>query len=557
MLNASTPMPDSRRNWLQVFFGSTFVLPLRPSGGENVYGCVYVAVMLCATLGALPVADTQGQLVQPVATVAAGFAGRHESPDLVEHPAVPVSLIGQLANKLKPRTVRNSLRQFAVFYHSLNIQVFDHDQLVFLNQSGRRLVGPVETAVGDSRIYLRNCHSCPSSPVGAFLLAGQITLGLSQSAGEPLGQLRIVNGTAIAEGCEGSNPQVNADFAGRWWHGAVVFVDADADEVFPTGRFADGDCRWIGHESTGPSDIQSPQLGYRQAAITGIPLECRASVRGGLPMSALLEPWIPCSLCKEVAERRVEMPQGLLEWNARNISQPRCFVVSFPRSQLGGCAFVARALASHTVGFGAIVQSPVEHIPHAAERSSKNLLLLCRWVESVSVGLDGHSNTLLRFDVLLDFADRGTPRSAHEITVRPQGWKATLERWVFLAKQAARPALDCLYKSMNPELRIAVNQQMNMVGHHFNLLQSAIAFLANFGGNAFESHIDTLNQHVSPVFRAPDDVVIAVENDISAGSDRHCVDYTRATKLVNRALRIGLKQTASGDSFQLTIPPHA
>jgi hypothetical protein len=68
---------------------------------------------------------------------------------------------------------------------------------------------------------------------------------------------------------------------------------------------------------------------------------------------------------------------------------------------------------------------------------------------------------------------------------------------------------------VNAEFRVAFDKQVDVIRHHLNLDQGHVTLRANFCGDCFEPYIDIVDQNLSPILRAPDNVKLAVKGDIA------------------------------------------
>src|SRR5690606_18817288 len=98
-----------------------------------------------------------------------------------------------------------------------------------------------------------------------------------------------------------------------------------------------------------------------------------------------LERWVLRSLGEEVRERRLKVPQCLLERNRRHLVQEREFGGSLPLGERGRGLHVGDAAALLGVGAGPLLQGLVVDEADAAERPKQFFGLLGGRVEAVLV----------------------------------------------------------------------------------------------------------------------------------------------------------------------------
>src|SRR5215475_5826530 len=146
----------------------------------------------------------------------------------------------------------------------------------------------------------------------------------------------------------------------------------------------------------------------------------------------------------------------------------------------------------------------------------RSLTLLVLSVIANPIRFFGHaasSHVLLVLDVLLDDRQRRPADSRDEIAVGPQRRQAALQPREFLSQEPRRSSFDQLDEPVNAELRVAFDQQVNVVGHNLDLKQLYLPLGADLRSDRFEAKINAIDQNLSSVFRTPDDVVFAIEGD--------------------------------------------
>jgi len=75
------------------------------------------------------------------------------------------------------------------------------------------------------------------------------------------------------------------------------------------------------------------------------------------------------------------------------------------------------------------------------------------------------------------------------------------------------------------ELRIDLNQKMNVVRHHLHFDQFTSSIVGDVLQDGFQSFVNPFNQNFPPIFRTPDDVVLARIDHVSVASVLHAYHY--------------------------------
>jgi hypothetical protein len=74
---------------------------------------------------------------------------------------------------------------------------------------------------------------------------------------------------------------------------------------------------------------------------------------------------------------------------------------------------------------------------------------------------------------------------------------------------------------MYAELRIDINQEVNVIRHNLGLNQDAVRLPDHLGDDPLESPIDAFDQNRAPVFRAKNYVILARKDDVAVRSIIH------------------------------------
>jgi hypothetical protein len=111
----------------------------------------------------------------------------------------------------------------------------------------------------------------------------------------------------------------------------------------------------------------------------------------GLPAFAALEGRIVGVLLEESGERRVEVPQGHLQRLGVDLREPGQFRLDLRQSVHQGKA--GEFFLSLGVGFGLLLQTPVEDKPDAPKVLFQHLALRVIWIQSELVGSEDHGFT--------------------------------------------------------------------------------------------------------------------------------------------------------------------
>src|SRR5579884_4196200 len=119
------------------------------------------------------------------------------------------------------------------------------------------------------------------------------------------------------------------------------------------------------------------------------------------------------------------------------------------------------------------------------------------------------SDALLVLDVFLHGVKTDASDRRHEVAVRPDRRKTGLEPRRLLPEIVAGAALHPLHDTMDAKLRIAFDEDMNVVRHDLHLDDLRAHIVRDRLKDLFERPVDRRLEHRASVLRAPDDVVSA------------------------------------------------
>jgi hypothetical protein len=120
----------------------------------------------------------------------------------------------------------------------------------------------------------------------------------------------------------------------------------------------------------------------------------------------------------------------------------------------------------------------------------------------------------LLLDVLLDHFKWRPADSGDEVAVCPKCWQTRLQEAKLRSQQTGRFSLDVLDQAVDTELRIDLNQKVNVIRHYFELNQLTLKLDTGLLYNLLETDVGAINQDSSAVFWAPYNVVLAGVHDV-------------------------------------------
>ena len=257
--------------------------------------------MVSTTFRTLPATHRKLKTFQCVAAMGTPFTGWIPFVDLDKGTPILGCFVLQLPDDFTPARITDSLCEFRVFDHVLDLQTFHADKLVFLNQFCGQFVLEVLATVSNFGVNSGNLQFCLSEISGAFLLPAKTTLVLCQLRFVLVGVFGISRLCAIGSNNAVFDPKNDTDGATGDRQGIKFCLTKHRDKVPTCTVFGDSHSGWFVGNILAPTDIQwFFVLGEREFSI--VPLESRAGVLSALSGSFFLESWIFRPTIPEVFE---------------------------------------------------------------------------------------------------------------------------------------------------------------------------------------------------------------------------------------------------------------
>jgi len=358
----------------------------RPPSGQDIHCGIDLPIVHGSTDGADPLTDGQGQSVQHVSAAGTGLTGGKPPIDRDQCAPVPGGLVFEHRSQRQPRGIRDTPGQTVVLQHVPDGQILDDNHLVLADESSRQLVQGIPTPISDSGVHPGELTGCFCPVQRAHNLSRQDALSADEASPFPLFVLRASHFLAGRQRRQFGDAQVDANRG----DGCRKLLDdgLDQDRYVPTpGRIPrHGDRGWLcaRRQGTRPPDVQRlSHLCKRQPTIA--PAETRTRVfRRRLAPLARLEPRVPRPFVEEIRERRLQVPQALLQRHRGHVGQEPKILTSLPLGQQRRGICIGHALLP-IPRCGANLQGLVVHQTYAPKRAGQLSGLHCGRIEAVAI----------------------------------------------------------------------------------------------------------------------------------------------------------------------------
>jgi hypothetical protein len=360
----------------------------RQPGGQDIFGGINVAIMQSTTTGTFPVTDTLRHRFHHVPALRTSLAAREEAVYLHQGAPIPIGFVLQLTDQLAPRRIGNGSAVSLTPQHPFDAQVLDGDQLVFLDQPCRELMQVIFARVGDPGVDTGNPLPRLLAITRALLLLGEPLLRLCQADAMAVEATRVLDRLALAGDQQTLEPQVHTDAAlDRWELPDRMVVHQQGHMPTPSRRKAD---RHSGRRAafrnlSAPTNRQR-LLAFSQKQPPITPTESRASELSRSAIAFLLEVRVSSPLREEVGERRLEVPQCLLQRDAGDLVEELQIILLLPAGEHGAGLEIGDRLRLRAPNRAASIQRPVVDQTHATQCPTQERFLLGCGIEAVAEG---------------------------------------------------------------------------------------------------------------------------------------------------------------------------
>lgn len=443
------------------------------------------------------------------------------------------SFVGGHRGQLSPRGVINMLRQHSAS-EAFRVEVFERDASEAIDELTAFFVQKVATGSTNVRLKLRGSGLALAADFRAALASGEGALQASELRGVTLRDIRTGDRLTIREGEKRGKAKINADAIGA---GPVNGFDLDVKNDVPLARVAREDRRrWLARQLTMPADFdlawdadkaELAVLADRQAvadaevgsvvAVTGT--EARKTRR----LTSL-------ATTEERLERLVELAKNLLLSRGRPAALVR--EVFADRRQRRDLVIAANADAL-LVSLDPMLKGTIVETAEVGEHLGQERGLRLVRLDPVSVAQYGHGLlALLVFDVLANGRLGNVTHGACEVGTRPQRRETRTQVRKLLTQKPGRRPLEAVNDLSRRTRRIGLDEQVNVVRHHFHFVNEKAVLGGNLVEQLLEPHINGWNKNGPPVLWTPHKVVLEAEHGsgvFGVSISRHTALYTRRT----------------------------
>lgn len=464
------------------------------------------------------------------ATLRTEFGGREETVHVEDRTTRPLGFVAEEHDELTPTGVGDRLCQLAILDHALDVQVFQADSPVLVDQLAAQLVVEVSPLIGDPFVVDGQPMSSFRPAVRALLLAAQSALSNLET---PLCSPQVLGGFhLVALGCgdEIDQPQVDAEHSGPGAGIVKLDLTLDADVELAALGSRNGAVLHLAFQGAMGDDLDPTDLGQIDSVafqleplgiakrLDGVPgfepgKSSGLAVLAG-PLALVRWPGALLAHAEPVVVGTLQVLEGLLQDLTVSLGEPDVVGLLLEHSQQGRGRFIAQALAGFLVDLVAQGEEVIVDESSMAELNPQFSLLRLIGVDAKPEALSAlHLDPFLFRDIPLDDLQADRTYRRDEAATCPQTGQSFFEPGELLSEGARRIALDFAHDFVDPYSWIASHEQVYVIGHHFHIENLVAVFLLFLQNQFFKPHVNSAAKNLSAVFGAEDHMVLATVDD--------------------------------------------
>lgn len=401
--------------------------------------------------------------------------------------------------------------------HSCNVERFKVDAVKPITKRMSKFEEPVPSPIRDTFVRFTQSAFCLAAIAAAFLFACQFSVTLSEFRHATPKELWTFNGGAIAASEEcleakikpcrvsgTSGLRLDLSLLATKHHpkstDGIPLERAGFDSAFYLARLNELVCV-LTETNFVSAEVRPASLLESDAATASGLTKLRPATLG------------PCTTLDPLKKRRVREVEPFN--NCLDALRANDFPVFSPVANLGNVLHQSKLVAMpfeqpivRLLKRYAVIPYTSRHGHHAVEP-----VPLTAFVHSEFV-TESHLYVSLVFDVLLDYFERIAANGGYKVTICPESRYSASELWELLPKNTTAPAFYLFYKPMYSVLRVALNQQVNMVWHCFHFNDFTKPFSTNLVNDLLQPRFHITTNYIASVLWAPDDVILARIRDV-------------------------------------------
>ena len=248
------------------------------------------------------------------------------------------------------------------------------------------------------------------------------------------------------------------------------------------------------------------------AQFAPIPVGVFDAVEAVAPLEAG-KPWLFANPypSKEGRERFVKTAKHML--NAGRVQLAECIrAIVAQITEVRPLRTVIDPLARFLIGCNPLFKGGIVDQPGLPKQKIQFCNLLSIWAKEVFVSVQHKLTSFLHLDITPYSFFGDVADCANVVTSTPQTRKPGTEFWELLAKQPRCVSFELIGKPLGCFGWIALDKQVNVVGHDFQCLNRYIQLLRLLIQQGTQFTCNLTHQHLAPKLRTPDEVIFQREN---------------------------------------------
>lgn len=415
--------------------------------------------------------------------------------------------VGQELQEYSPGSIADALGEAMVSYHAPDVQIFIGNKIVFVGYFMSKFVQEINSLIANMSMCLDYQKPGLAAALRAFNFRDEPSLPISEDIFTLSEIAGIFDGSAIREDSKGFQTDINTHCClYRLLRGSVSNIATKAGVPFISFPL-DVESFNLTEDITMHLDLDAADL--REIQFRIFDFKSKLGISETIITVVVLEPGIARLLIrlhtpKECFESLIGTMQYILKHLRINAGELRADL--FQIGKLRTLSDKREGFALHFISITSLLKSGIVEITAQFKSIREPKLLICCRIETVSESLM-QLNSLLCLYILTNSLIRYIACCRSKIAIRPKRWNFKQFRELF-SEIKRTSSLKSLYQQMQGQLRIARNEQMQMIRHYLQGQYFHLFLSGYFLNDLSESCFNSTNKHLSSAFRTPNKMIV-------------------------------------------------
>jgi hypothetical protein len=438
------------------------------------------------------------------------------------------SLVVEHCSEHSQTNVVSRTGKVTILEHKFERQIFQNNCAIGVHQRVSNLMPPITTLVGNMFVQAGNLLNGSSAVLSALLLPGKRTLKNSKFIERCLQVFRTIKSRSIRKRKGMSDAYINANGEVSR-HLYRLFSKFNLKQDVPTRRLThyDNILEYAFRKLSMPTDLDQSNVLDIQTLFLDLGPIARLVVYTR-KVGYLLKSWSTSFTFQELVIGTIQAAKYLL--SSRHIEQAERVVSRFfvaPVSPHSSLLVIPNRPATFVPPLTPIFKRTIVQPASRPQNVVECGLLFLGWIQTVAIGFDHLTTSLLRLDISPDRFDRHITGSPYIVGSCPHTWQSTFEFRELFAQFMSSKTFEPMHYLVRGKRRRERAKHVNVVGLHGNIVNLASKFTRLLAKQFNQPFNNLANQNRTAIFGYPHEMIIHVVGCMSSSFTFHKLIITQ------------------------------